>query len=74
MNMSANTDRGTHISGCADGVGMVGIVTDGGTSVGALDGVGTVADGGTAYAQAHAFTVADVASGFACLPDRLPPV
>ncbi len=52
---------------------MVGIVTDGGVSVGASDGVGTVADGGTAYAQAHAFTVADVASGFACLPDCSPP-
>ena len=53
---------------------MVGIVADGGASVcGALDGVGTIADGGMAHAQAHTFAVADVASGFARLPDRSPP-
>ena len=73
MNMSANADGGTHVSGCADGVGMVGIVMDGGMSVGASDRVGTVADRGTAHTRAHAFAAADVASGFARLPDRLPP-
>jgi len=36
-------DGGTCVSGCTDGVGMVGIVVDGGASVGASDGVGTVA-------------------------------
>jgi hypothetical protein len=61
----------TCVSGCADGVC---IVTDGGAcvSVGA-DGVGAVADGGTAYARARAFATADVASGFARLPDCSPP-
>ena len=48
--MSANADGGTHVSGCADGVGMVGIVMDGGVSVSVgVDGVGTVADRGAAY-------------------------
>ena len=46
---------------------------DGGTHVSVgMDGVGAVADRGAAHAQACAFAVADVASGFACLPDRLP--
>ena len=75
MNANANTDGGTRISRCMDGVGMVGIVTDGGTSVcRALDGVGAFADGGMAHAWACAFAAADVASGFACLPNCLPPV
>jgi hypothetical protein len=53
---------------------MVGIVADGGTSVcGASDGVGAIADGGMAHARARAFAAADVASGFARLPDRSPP-
>jgi len=53
---------------------MVGIVTDGGASVcRASDGVGTVAHGGMAHMQARAFAVADVALGFARLPDRSPP-
>ena len=74
MNVNANTDGGTHVSRCADRVGMVGIVTDGGTSVcRALDGVGAVADGGMAHVWACTFAAADVASGFACLPNRLPP-
>ncbi len=61
----------TCVSRCMDGVG---IVTDGGASVSVgVDGVGAVADGGAAHARAHTFTVADVASGFACLPDCLPP-
>jgi hypothetical protein len=64
-------DGGACVSRCMDGVG---IVADGGAngSVG-TDGVGAVVDGGAAHAWAHAFTVADIASGFACLPDRLPP-
>ena len=66
-------DGGTCVSGCTDGVGMVGIVVDGGASVGASDGVGTVADGGAAHVRACAFAAADVASGFARLPDRSPP-
>jgi hypothetical protein len=75
MNMNANMDGESRISGCADGVGMVGIVADGGASIfGALDGLGTVADGGIAHMQARAFAAADVTSGFAHLPDRLPPV
>ncbi len=60
----------TCISGCTDGVG---IVVDGGASVSVgVDGVGTIVDGGAAHMWAHAFTVADVASGFACLPDCSP--
>ncbi len=61
----------TCISRCMDGVG---IVADGGTSVSVgVDGVGAVADGGAAHAWARAFTAADIASGFARLPDRSPP-
>jgi hypothetical protein len=72
--VNANTDGGTHISRCTDGVGMVGIVADRGASVcGASDGVGTVVDGGMAHVRARAFAVADVASGFACLSDCSPP-
>ena len=72
--MNANADRGTHVSGCVDGVGMVGIVTDGGVSIcRASDGVGAIADGRMAHAWACAFTVADIASGFARLPDHSPP-
>jgi hypothetical protein len=64
-------DGGAHVSRCVDGVG---IVADGSAngSVGA-DGVGTVVDRGAAHARARAFAAADVASGFACLPDRSPP-
>jgi len=72
--VNANMDGGTHISGCVDGVGMVGIVADGGASIcGASDGVGAVADGGMAHMRARAFAAADVASGFARLPDCSPP-
>ena len=75
MNVNANMDRGTHVSRCMNGVGMVGIVTDGGTSIcGALDGVGAVVDRGMAHMWACAFTAADIASGFAHLPDCSPPV
>jgi len=75
VNASGNADRATCISRCTDGVGIVGIVTDGGASIcGAPDGVGTVVDGGMAHAWARTFAVADVASGFARLPDRSPPV
>ncbi len=73
VNTSANADGGTRISRCVDGVGMVGIVVDGGTSVGASDGVGTVADGGMAHTRAHTFAAADVTSGFARLPNCSPP-
>ncbi len=60
----------TCISGCVDGVG---IVVDGGVSISVgMDGVGAVADRGTAHAWAHTFAVADIASGFAHLPDHLP--
>jgi hypothetical protein len=71
--VSANVDRGPCVSGCMDGVGAV---VDGGVnvSVGGVDGVGTVADRGMAHAWAHTFAVVEVASGFACLPDHLPPV
>jgi hypothetical protein len=72
--VNANTDGGTRVSGCANEVGMVGIVTDGGVSIcGASDGVGAVVDGGMAHTWARAFAAADVASGFARLPDRSPP-
>ena len=74
MNANANADGGTRVSGFVDGVGIVGIVADGGASIcGASDGVGAVAHGGMAHAWARAFTAADVASGFAHLPDRSPP-
>ena len=47
---------------------------DGAASIsGGADGVGAVADGGMAHARARAFAAADVASGFARLPDRSPP-
>jgi len=60
VNASANVDRGTHVSRCMDGVGMVGIVMDGGVSVcGASDRVGTVADKGTAHVWAHTFAAAE---------------
>jgi hypothetical protein len=83
-----NADGGAHVSGCADRVGAVadgaasisggadgvGAVVDGAARIsGGADGVGAVADGGMAHARAHAFTAADVASGFACLPDHSPP-
>jgi hypothetical protein len=69
--VGAVVDGATSISGGADGVGAV---ADGAMRIsGGVDGVGTVADRGTAHAQARAFAAADVASGFACLPDRLPP-
>jgi len=38
-----------------------------------VDGVGAVVDRGTAHTWARAFAAADVTSGFARLPDRLPP-
>ena len=51
----------------------MGIVADGGASVSVgMDGVGAVADGGAAHVQARAFTAADIASGFARLPDHSP--
>jgi hypothetical protein len=65
-------DGGARFSGCMAGVGTV---VDGATSIsGSADKVGTVADGGTTYVQARAFAAADVASGFARLPDCSPPV
>jgi len=67
-----NTDGGTCISGCT---ARVGTVVDGAASIsGSADEVGAVADGGTTHTWAHTFTMADVISGFACLPDHLPPV
>ena len=66
-------DGGTpsRISRRADGGGAI---ADGATSIsGHADGVGAVADGGIAHARACAFAAADVASGFARLPDRSPP-
>jgi hypothetical protein len=76
--VGVGTDRGgkasvsaTCISGCTDGVC---IVADGGMGVSVgMDGVGAVADRGTAHAQACTFAVADIASGFAHLPDCSPP-
>jgi hypothetical protein len=61
----------TCISGCTDGVC---IVADRGVgiSVGA-DGVGAVVDRETIHTRACTFTVADIASGFAHLPDHSPP-
>ena len=53
---------------------MVGIVMDRGMSIcRASDGMGAIADGRMAHACARAFTVADIASGFARLPDHSPP-
>ena len=69
--MGAVADGAASISGGADGVGAV---ADGAARIsGGADGVGAVADGGTAHARARAFAAADVASGFARLPDRSPP-
>ena len=69
--MGAVADGAVSISGCTDGVGTV---ANGATRIsGGTDGVGTVADRDMAHAQARAFAAADVASGFACLPDCSPP-
>ena len=51
----------------------VGAVVDGAVSIsGSADDVGAVADGGMTHARACAFSAADVASGFARLPDHSP--
>jgi len=69
--VGAVADGAASISGGTD---RVGAVVDGATRIsGGTDGVGAVADGGMAHMQAHAFAAADVASGFACLPDCSPP-
>ena len=69
--VGAVVDGAVSISGGADGVGTV--VDRAMRISGGADGVGTVVDRGTAHAWACAFTAADVASGFACLPDHSPP-
>ena len=51
----------------------MGAVADGAMRIsGGMDRVGAVVDRGTAHVQACAFTAADVASGFARLPDHSP--
>jgi hypothetical protein len=62
-NQTWGADAGSpHAGALADG-GM-------GTTMGPFEGE-AVPDGGRA--RAHVFAAADIASGLACLPDRLPP-